>query len=120
MHKLMIVEDDPSLGLLYKDEFQDEGYRVLLVESGEEAVERFREEEVDGVVLDIRLGGMDGLDVLRKMLELRPEVPVILNSAYASFKTDFTTWSAESYLVKSSDMGELKQVVRRAMARAAV
>ena len=119
MQKLMIVEDDPSLGLLYKDEFQDEGYLVLLIESGEQAIERFEEEAVDVVVLDIRLGGMDGLEVLRKMLELRPDVPVILNSAYAGFKTDFTSWSAETYLVKTSDMGELKQAVRRAMARAA-
>ena len=57
MQKLMIVEDDPSLGLLYRDEFHDAGYEVLLVESGEEAVEIFREEAFDGVVLDIRLGG---------------------------------------------------------------
>lgn len=119
MHKLLIVEDDPALRLLYKDEFEEEGYEVHLAPSGEEAVEWSRENHVDGIILDIRLGGMDGLETMGRLLEHQSNVSVILNSAYTTFKTDFSSWSADYYVVKSSDLTELKEAVRDSLLRRA-
>ena len=104
MPKLLIVEDDPSLRKLYEAEFAEEGYTVTSVGSGEEAMEKLQSSRPEAVVLDIRLRGIDGLDVLRGILENRPEVAVILNSAYPSYKQSFASWSADGYVVKSSDL----------------
>jgi two-component system, response regulator, stage 0 sporulation protein F len=117
MSRLLIVEDDVSLRKLYEAEFTEEGYAVSAVASGEEAMERLRATSPDVLILDIRLGGMDGLDVLRRVLQERPEVAVVLNSAYPSYKQSFASWSADGYVIKSSDLTELKQVVGAAVAR---
>ena len=119
MPELLIVEDDPSLRLLYKEEFQEEGYKVYVAASAEEAVKQFRNHPVDGVVLDIRLGGIDGLEVLRSLLEHKADLAVVLNSAYSTYKSDFASWSADRYVVKSSDIGELKTAVSDALLRRA-
>jgi DNA-binding response OmpR family regulator len=117
MPNLLIVEDDASLRKLYEAEFVEEGYVVTAVSSGEEAVETLRTASPEAVVLDIRLGGMDGLDVLRRILQDMPGVAVVLNSAYPSYKQSFASWSADGYVVKSSDLSELKHTVADAVAR---
>ena len=119
MEKLLIVEDDPALRLLYQDEFEEEGYEVHLASSGEEAVLWSETNQVDVIILDIRLGGMDGLETMGRLLEHQSNVGVVLNSAYATFKTDFGSWSADYYVVKSSDLTELKEAVRDSLARRA-
>lgn len=119
MPKLLIVEDDASLRRLYETEFAEEGYAVISVASGEEALETLRSSRPEAMVLDIRLTGLDGLDVLRRVLQARPEVAVILNSAYPSYKQSFASWSADGYVVKSSDLTELKATVAAAIARRA-
>jgi DNA-binding NarL/FixJ family response regulator len=57
--------------------------------------------------------GMDGLEALGKLLAEDPKVPVVLNSAYSSYKDNFLSWSADAYVVKSSDLTELKETIRR-------
>lgn len=114
---LLIVEDDPSLRKLYEAEFADEGYRVKGVASGEEAMASIRSQPPDVVVLDIRLGSANGLDILRRVLQERPEIAVVLNSAYPAYKQNFASWSADGYVVKSSDLGELKAAVSGALTR---
>lgn len=111
MKRLLIVEDDPNLGILYREEFREDGFDVTLVTSGEKAVEVFRAERFACVILDLRLGDTSGLDVLRALLEDRADIPVVINSAYSSFKADFASWSADRYVVKSSDIGPLKEAV---------
>jgi DNA-binding response OmpR family regulator len=116
MRKLLIVEDDPNLRLLYEDEFAEEGFDVHLAASGEEAIEKIKREPIDVVILDIQLGGIDGLEAMRCMLARRQGVAVVVNSAYASFKSDFASWAADRYVVKSSNLSELKQAVQEALA----
>ncbi|MBM3285821.1 MAG: response regulator [Candidatus Eisenbacteria bacterium] len=115
MTTILIVEDDPNLRLLYEEEFADEGYRVLSVPAGEDALEIVAREKIDAVVLDLRLRGIDGLETLRRILGRRGDVAIVLNSAYASFKADFASWSADRYVVKSSDLSELKGAVAEAL-----
>jgi two-component system, response regulator, stage 0 sporulation protein F len=115
MARLLIVDDDASLRKLYEVEFRDDGYRVTSVGSGEEAMEQIQSCAPEAVILDIRLGGMNGLDVLRKLLLERPDIAVILNSAYPTYKQHFASWSADGYVVKSSDLRELKSAVASAL-----
>jgi two-component system, OmpR family, response regulator len=115
MTRLLIVDDDSSLRKLYEAEFGEDGYEVESVGSGEEAIARLQGRSPEVVVLDIQLGGMNGLDVLRRVLDDRPDIAVILNSAYSGYKQNFASWSADGYVVKSSDLSELKTAVARAV-----
>jgi len=113
MKKILVVDDEKNIRSLYEKELQDEGYAVSLAGNGREALERFSSDRPDLVVLDIRMPGMDGLEALGKLLAEDPKVPVVLNSAYSSYKDNFLSWSADAYVVKSSDLTELKQTIRR-------
>src|SRR6056297_329354 len=112
MATLLIVDDEKSIRELYKEEFSDEGYDVILASSGNEAVDIIKEKKVDLVILDIRMPGKDGIIALEEMLRERKNLPVIINSAYPQYKDNFLTWLAEDYVIKSSDLSELKDKVK--------
>jgi DNA-binding response OmpR family regulator len=113
MKKILVVDDEKNIRSLYEKELQDEGYAVTLAGNGREALDLFSSDRPDLVVLDIRMPGMDGLEALGKLLAEDPKVPVVLNSAYSSYKDNFLSWSADAYVVKSSDLTELKATIRR-------
>jgi two-component system response regulator (stage 0 sporulation protein F) len=60
---------------------------------------------------------MDGIEVLRKIKERWIELPVILCSCYHHYKQDFGTWASDGYIVKSSDLSELKEMIREILER---
>jgi CheY-like chemotaxis protein len=116
MPKVLVVDDDESLRMLYSKELTEEGYEVQTVPSGQDALESIKQSRPDAVILDIKMEGMDGLSVLDRIMEHDKTIPVVLNTAYSTFKSDFSTWSADAYLVKSSDLSELKQTLRQVLA----
>ena len=73
----------------------------------------------DVVVLDIRMPRMDGIEAMGRILGRRNDMPVILNSAYSSYKDDFRSWPADAYVIKSSDTGELKRTIKRVLGKSA-
>ena len=111
--RILLVDDEEGIQLLYREEFEDEGYEVISAYSGDEAMEKYKENPPDLVILDINMPGMSGIEVLRRMKEINPDLPVILSSAYQEYKQDFGSWASEEYIVKSANMDELKQAVRK-------
>ena len=117
MSRILVVDDEPNVRLVYNEELSDEGYEVLESESGKETFEILNREPVDLIVLDIKLRSESGLDVLQKITKQFPDIPVILCSAYSAFQDDYTSWLAESYVVKSSDSDELLKEVKRVLSK---
>jgi len=115
MEKVLCVDDDLSLLCLYEDELSEEGYRVILAKDGREALLKFEKESPNVVVMDIRMPVMNGIETLTAMLGKDRQVPVILNTAYPQYRENFMTWGAEAYVIKSSDLTELKQKIREAL-----
>ncbi len=111
MATILVTDDEQDIRSLYERELLAEGYRVLLAESGDEALKIIRSESVDLVVLDIRMAGKDGLETLRDILSEKRHAKVILNTAYDHFKDDFSSWAADAYVVKSSNLDELKKKI---------
>jgi DNA-binding response OmpR family regulator len=109
--KILVVDDDEHIRRLYKEEFEDEGYTVIMASNGEEALELFDKEAPDIVTLDILLPDIDGIRLLRQMKEKRPKVPIIMSTAY-DYRDDFAVWASEAYIVKSSDLEELKSMIK--------
>ena len=117
MPKILCVDDDATLLLLYQQELSEEGYQVILAKDGKEALSKFVKEKPDLVVLDIRMPVMDGIEALGAMLGKNRQVPVILNTAFPQHRENFMTWGAEAYVLKSSDLTELKQKIREVLDR---
>lgn len=113
--KLLIVEDERNQGLLYEQELTAEGYQVTTACSGEEALELFRNDTFDLVVLDVGMPGMNGLETLARLLGLNSRIPVILNTAYPSYQDNFMSWAADAYVIKSMDLGELKDKIKESL-----
>jgi DNA-binding response OmpR family regulator len=107
MKSVLIVEDEKHLLDLYTDELHDAGFQVRSISTGKEAIDLVKSERPSVVVLDIKLSDMEGLRVLEEIKQFDRSIPVILNSAYAVYKSDFSSWMADDYVVKSSDIGEL-------------
>jgi DNA-binding response OmpR family regulator len=114
---LLVVEDNIHQRLLYEEELKDEGYQVLTACDGREALEVAQRDHPDLVLLDINMPVMDGLDTLGKLLEVDHRIPVIIHTAYPGYQDSFTSWSADAYVVKSSDLTELKKTVQRLLSR---
>ena len=117
MKTILIADDDKNLTLLYEQELTDEGYRVDTVHDARQAIERVAQNPPDLLILDIRMPGMDGIEALGHILGKDNRLPVILNTAYSNYKDNFMTWSADAYVVKSSDLSELKNTVREVLER---
>jgi two-component system, response regulator, stage 0 sporulation protein F len=109
--KILLVDDEESIQLLYREEFRDEGFEVVSALNGTEALEKFKAESFDLVILDIQMPGMNGIEVLRQMKMINPDIPVILSSAFNEYKQDLGTWASDEYVVKSADISELKESV---------
>jgi len=115
--RILVVDDEEGLRLLYKEELEDEGAEVELAASGPEALEKLENGAIDLVLLDIKMPGMDGVEVLRLVKEKWKDIPVILCTAYPHYKHDFGTWASDAYVVKSSDLTELKQTIKEVLSK---
>ncbi|MBJ6727069.1 response regulator [Geomesophilobacter sediminis] len=117
MAKLLVVDDESNIRLLYAQELSDEGYEVVTAASAVDAVEKLQAETFDLAVLDIKLKNESGIDLLQKIVKERHSLPVILCTAFSCYKDDFSAWLADGYVVKSSDMQELKDEIKRVLTK---
>ncbi len=115
MAKILIVDDEEHIRMLYQVELEDEGYQVATASDGHKLVEKIETEKPDLVILDIKLAGYNGLDLLQEIRNRFYNLPVILCSAYDSFKRDVKSIAADFYVVKSSDLTQLKKTIARAL-----
>ena len=117
MSRLLVVDDEANIRLLYAEELTEEGYDVVTAAGTAEAVEKLQEGVFDLAVLDIKLKNESGIELLQKLVKERHDMPVILCSAFSCYKDDFSAWLADGYVVKSGDLSELKQEIARVLAK---
>jgi DNA-binding response OmpR family regulator len=117
MKTILVVDDDEAIRTLLQEELEEEGYKVLIATNARDALKMVAAEPLDLVVLDIRMPGMDGLEALPRILGLKEGLPVIMNTAYSQYQDSFMSWAADAYVVKSSDLTELKQKIKELVNR---
>jgi DNA-binding NtrC family response regulator len=117
MSRLLVVDDEANIRLLYKEELAEEGYEVVTAASISEATEKLLEGVFDLAVLDIKLKNESGIELLQQLVKERHDMPVILCSAFSCYKDDFSAWLADGYVVKSGDLAELKHEIARVLAK---
>lgn len=116
MQRILVVDDEPSIRALYQLELEDLGFEVKTAADTTSALWIVHSWSPDLVVLDIKLGGDNGLDLLRRIAERRHDIRTVIVSGYAGYRDDFTTWLADAYLTKSQDVSELLRTVRELLA----
>ena len=111
MNKVLIVDDEPHLRLLYETELRRAGYDTMTASNAVQGLEFVETMRPDLVILDIRMAGMDGIEALQRILEQDNTIPVVLNTAYSSYRDNYLTWAADAYVTKSSDVSQLLTTV---------
>lgn len=112
MKTILLVEDDKNQLLLYKQELLLEGYNIITAQDGQEAIKKVKEHTPDLIVMDINMPKMSGIESMGRILSEHKKIPIIINTAYGSYKDDFMSWSADAYIIKSSDITELKNKIK--------
>jgi DNA-binding response OmpR family regulator len=117
MPAILVVEDDKNQRLLLEEELSEEGYTVLIATNGSDAVATITRAMPDLVVLDLAMPGMDGLELLGRLLGLNNQLPIIIHTAYSSYQDNFMSWAADAYVIKHGDLTELKDTIRCVLAK---
>jgi DNA-binding response OmpR family regulator len=115
MKRILIVDDEEVIRMLYGEELEDEGYDVITTGTGHGLVGLIEKEKPDLIILDIKMAEHDGLDLLQDIRKEFYNIPVILCSAYSSYKGDLKSIAADYYVVKSADLSELKRKIIMAL-----
>jgi CheY-like chemotaxis protein len=111
--KILVVDDEDNIRFLFKEELEEEGYQIEMASNGFEAIEKVKGSKFDLIVMDIKMPGMDGIQALNEIKNMNKDQLVILCSAYGEFKQDFSSWVSDGYVVKSADLSEMKQTIKR-------
>ncbi len=115
--KILIVDDDPSLREFLEIFLASEGYRVESSEDAETALKALEGGDIDCVLSDIKMPGMDGVSLLKEIKARWPKLPVILITAFASLDSAVEAMreGAWDYVTKPFQIDELKEIIEKAM-----
>ena len=116
--KLLIVDDELSVRDSLAKWFHEEGYEVGIAEDANDALTRLAESDWDAALVDIKMHGIDGIELQRRIHELKPELIVIMMTGYASVETAVTALKngAYDYVTKPLDPDEIAHLVKKALA----
>ncbi len=113
MSKILVVDDEPDVHYSFRRLLANEKHEILSASSGEEALELLGREGVDLVLMDVRMGGLSGLETLQRIKERHPKLPVIIMTAYGTTDTAIESMKhgAYDYVQKPFDIPKLKAVI---------
>ena len=118
--RLLLVDDDPDITLALSDYLRMEGFDVEVAETGNGAIHKGTTQSYDVVLLDVGLPDRDGIEVLGELAERRPQLPVVLLTAFTSIQKTTSPDKlnkAFAYLTKPYSRAEIKEVLHRAVSR---
>ena len=115
--KILVIDDDPDMGFLLEKFLSGKGYEVQYLNSGKKGLARFNEIRFDAVICDYRLGDIDGIEVLHKMVASNPDVKVLIITGYSDIKTavDVIKAGAFDYITKPLIPDEVLMVLEKAL-----
>lgn len=117
--QILVVDDEAPQRELLGDFVRSLGYQVVAEASGEAALQRIASQPPDMVLLDVRLGGISGLETLRRIRETQPDLPVLLVTGFADVRqaVEAVKCGADDYLSKPVDLDELQAAISDSLGR---
>ena len=119
MSRILVIDDEKSIRNTLKAVLEYEKYETDLAEDGTSGIELFGQQQYDAVLCDIKMAKMDGIEVLQKLLEISPDMPVIMISGHGNIDTavDSIKKGAFDFLEKPLDLNRLLITIRNALER---
>lgn len=116
---LLIADDEANIRRVLQAIFAKDGYTVHLAENGRKAMELASQQPISVLITDLIMPDMNGIDLLKKVREIRPDVVAVMITAYGTIKTavDAIRLGAADYITKPFDMDEIRAIVARSVAR---
>lgn len=113
--KLLIVDDQYGIRILLNEIFSKEGYNTFQAANGVQALSIVAKEQPDLMILDMKIPGMDGLEILRRVKKTNPEINVIIMTAYGELDMihEAMDLGAITHFAKPFDIDEIREVVRK-------
>jgi len=114
--RILLIEDDPGVQETLRGVLAEEGFVVEVESRGDDGLARAAAEPFNVVVTDLRLPGLDGLEMVRRLHEVRPRLPIILITAFGTTKTaiEATKFGAYDYLLKPFEIPDFLALIRKA------
>ena len=115
MPRILVVDDEEAMRESLNDWLKEDGYEVGLAAGGQEAIDMVRDEPWEVVLLDLKMPGMDGLETLKHLKEVRPDAEILMMTAYATVDTAVQAMKegAFDYLVKPFDPDEIEILIKK-------
>ena len=115
MARILLVDDEEHIRQYYTEELAEQGHQVTTMATGHGLLKKIDLLQPEAVVLDIKLVDYDGLELLQEIRARHRDLPVILCSAYDTYKNDPKAIAADYYVIKSFDLAPLKMAIERAI-----
>lgn len=115
MSKILILDEDEAIRLLYKLELEDVGYTVIDTIDYQNLLEVIGRIMPDLIIMDTRLGRLNGYTILQQIKRRYDDIPIILCTAFATFQDDLRCNAADYYVAKSIDLNGLKIMIHLAL-----
>lgn len=117
MSHILVIDDEEAIGMIFSKILEEDGHTVLNVARGDEGIQAVTTHPPDLVFLDLRLPGANGLDILRRIHQIQPDVPVVMMTAHQTVGTavDSMKLGASDYLVKPLSNDQIKATVHQVL-----
>lgn len=117
--KILVVDDDSSIRNMLSIVLKKNGYNVVCSETSEAALKKLKNETFDMIITDIKMPGISGIDLLKKIKTIHPEIPVIMITAFASANdaVEAMKLGAEDYITKPFNLDELKLIIEKSLSK---
>lgn len=115
MKQLLIVDDQFGIRILLNEVFQKEGYKIFQASNGKQALDIVKMRRPDLVLLDIKIPGIDGIEILKRMKKIVPDIKVIVMTAYGELNMieEAMELGAITYFAKPFDIEEMRDTVKK-------
>jgi two-component system response regulator (stage 0 sporulation protein F) len=112
---ILIVDDQTGIRLLLNEVFKKEGFLTLMAANGREALQKAEETRPDLVLLDMKMPGMGGIEILKSLKEMQEEIQVIMMTAYGELELieESIVNGAASYFTKPFDVFAIRDAVKQ-------
>jgi two-component system response regulator AtoC len=118
-HTILVVDDEPEICDLLQNFLTQEGYQVSTAQNGREAISLGKQNRFDLALLDIKMPGMDGIELFHELKKVKKDLEVIILTGHGTLRTakDAMGLGAYDYLTKPFDLRLVKDIIREALER---
>ena len=120
MSYILCVGECKNKCVLHEQDLSLEGHEIIIAADGKDAFETVETRRPDIIVMDVCSLSMRDIKIMCSIVSEHRDIPVIIYTAYSSYKDVFMSWTADAYIVKSSDLTELKNKIKELLKKEAV